>query len=79
MSPIETAEAFNAPILRKDTGHRDLGALLEQMGDRPVMYRPVEHRVGGAREKAVTVFKRMAMVKPQVESGQELHDLRKTD
>lgn len=52
---------------------------MEQVGERPVMYRPVEHRVGGAREEAAAVFKRMAMVQPQVESGRELHDLKEID
>jgi len=34
-------------------------ALLEQVGERPVMYGQVEHRVGVAREEAAAVFRRL--------------------
>lgn len=62
LNPIEVAEAFDAPLLRKDTGHTDVDALIEQVGDRPVVFKPIEHVVRTDQE--VKVVGHMGMAPP---------------
>jgi hypothetical protein len=75
LNPVEVAEAFNAPILRKDVGHRNIDGLLKHVGDRPLVFKPVEHRAGADGERRVIT--RMEMVQPDVEMqenhGQHVH------
>ncbi|KAK4953821.1 hypothetical protein LTR10_008425 [Elasticomyces elasticus] len=63
LNPIEVAEAFNAPTLRKDAGHKDVGGLIDQVGDRAVVFRPTEHEVGTA--DGVRTFRSMKIVSPE--------------
>ncbi|KAK3074827.1 hypothetical protein LTR53_002422 [Teratosphaeriaceae sp. CCFEE 6253] len=62
LNPIEVAEAFNAPVLRKETGHKDVGGLIEQVGDRAVVFRPTDHEVG--TPGGTRVYRSMKIVTP---------------
>ena len=64
LDPIEVAEAFDAPVLRKNTGHWDMDGLIKHVGDREVRLKPVQHEVGNTEN--TRVFKAMKIVTPEV-------------
>lgn len=63
LNPIEVADAFNSPVFQKDRPHRDVGELIDQVGHRAVVFKPVEHAL--QTDDGHRVFRAMKIVAPE--------------